>query len=317
MKKVTNSNTKAEILKAYDELLAQLKGEKSENTALQKKLAEQKTLLEKASKQAEAGATLNLKQIRTAINQQLDELESQLDQEEKKYLELQEAVGVQKEMLENLYKIKTESESLDALIITNKQAKEALKLELENTKKSLLEEIDETKLKWKREQEAYEYTTMIVRRNEEDEYKQKKATQEKDMIEQKIAFEREMEERERVVSEQEDEFKRLKKEAEQFESRLQQSIETTEKSITDRLTKEFEYKQKLEVKDLEAELKLKQQAIQSLAEKVKEQQTTIEALTSRTDNASLQVKDIALKAIENAGLRSLNLSSGDRYKEED
>lgn len=317
MKKVSNSNTKAEILKAYDELVAQLRAEKSENTALQKKLKEQKALLEKASKQAEAGATLNLKQIRATINQQLDELEEQLEQEEKNFLELKEAVAVQKEMLENLYKIKTESESLDALIITNKQAKEALKSELESTKQTLLEDIGESKLKWKREQEAYEYNIMITRRNEEDAYKQKKAAQEKAMIEQKVTFEREMEEREKIINEQEEEFNRLKAAAEQFEARLEQSVADTEKRITEGLTKEFTYKQKLEVKDLEANLKLKEQAIQSLEEKVKELQATVEALTSRTDKASLQVKDIALKAIENAGLRSLNLSSGERYKEED
>ncbi len=42
--------------------------------------------------------------------------------------------------------------------------------------------------------------------------------------------------------------------------------------------------------------------IQSLETKVKEQQETIVSLSSKTDLAGQQVKDIALKAIEKSGV---------------
>ncbi|MEL7119656.1 MAG: hypothetical protein AAFO07_09455 [Bacteroidota bacterium] len=273
--------------------------------------------MQKVSTEAKEGAAMSVKNIRAAINQQLDGLEANMAKEQEKFKELQSAITIEKETLENLYKLKTEAESLEALITTNRQAKEKLTNELKEQKAELLEDIDAIKLKWKREQEEYEYKLKITRRNEEDTYKQKKAKLEKELEDQKAAFDLEVETRAKTLADQENEFDRLQKEAEQFEKRLQDGIAETEKSITKRLTTEWEYKQKLEVKDLEAELKLREQAIESLQSKVTEQQAFIDSLTSRTDNASQQVKDIALKAIENAGLRSLNLSSGDRGKEED
>ncbi len=316
MKKVSNSNTKAQILKAYEELVEELKAEKSDNTALKQKLDEQKKLVDKAQQQAEEGSMLSIQTIRSSINQQLDQLEGALHQEQDKFTTIRGAIEVEKATLENLYKIKTEAESLDALIITNRQAKERLEKDMAEKKAELLHDIEETKRRWEREQESYEYNLRIIRRNEEDEYKQKKAQQEKELAEQKAAFEQEMSEREKAVAEKEAEFKRLQAEAAQFDSRLQQAVEQAREEVSSRLTQEFEYRQKLEVKDLEADLKLSQQAIESLKMKIQEQQDFISSLTSRTENASQQVKDIALKAIENSGLRSLNLSSSERYREE-
>lgn len=44
-------------------------------------------------------------------------------------------------------------------------------------------------------------------------------------------------------------------------------------------------------------------AIESFKAKVEEQRAYIDLLTSCTNNASAQVKDIALKALENSGMR--------------
>ena len=317
MAKISNSNTKAEILKAYDELLGQLKSEKSDNTALQKKLDEQKKLVEKAKQQADEGATLGIQKIRQAINQQLNELEQSLAREQARFGELQQAVEVEQDTLENLYNIKGEAESLDALIITNRQAKEKLEKEMAERKAELQGEIEATKLKWKREQEEHEYKTKIDRRKDEDEYQQRKAELEKELEDQRATFEQEMNERERVMAEKEEEFNRLKQEAETFGPKLEKAIQETEERVTQQLTREFEYQQKLQVKDLESELQLREQSIESFKAKVEEQQAYIDLLTSRTDSASAQVKDIALKAIENSGMRSLNFPTQERSRKDE
>ena len=95
----------------------------------------------------------------------------------------------------------------------------------------------------------------------------------------------------------------LRKQAAEFDTRLQKAVAETEKAVSQRLTREFEYNQKLQAKDLEAELKLSRQEVESLRGKIKEQQELIASLSSKSDTATQQVKDIALKAIENAGAR--------------
>ena len=51
-------------------------------------------------------------------------------------------------------------------------------------------------------------------------------------------------------------------------------------------------------KEIEGERKLKEQIINSLEAKIKEQETLIKQLTSKNDDAIKQVKDIAVKALE-------------------
>lgn len=317
MKKPSNSNTKAEILKAYDELLKVLQDEKSQNTALRQEIEQKRKTVSNVVEQTKikGGATQSIQHIRELLNHQLDKIEDGISKEQEKFEDLQKAISIEKETLENLYKVKAEAESLEALVITNRQAKENLDKEMNERKQALLEQIEETKLGWKREEEEYQYKIKIQRRNDEDAYKEKKAKLEKDLTDRKTEFEKSISDREKAVAEQEDEMVQLRKEVEGFEAKLVKAVATAEQSITDNLTKEFEYRQKLETKDLEAKLQLREQEIEGLKVKVQEQLNFINSLTSKTDNATQQVKDIALKAIENAGIRSLTLPGTDRKDE--
>lgn len=309
MAKISNSNTKVEILQAYEDLLKQIQQERQQNSALQRELEKKQSTVERVAERSKEGATQSLKQIREMLGKQLDAIEAGIAQEQANFEELKQAIVIEKEELQELYKIKKEAESLDALIIASKKAKEQLDTENEEERSKLKEEIEALKLQWKREQEEYDYNLKIKRRKEQDEYNEKKIKQEKELAEAKAAFEKSISEREKAVAENEAELNQLRKTVEQFDSKMEKAVADAEKAITARLTKEFEYKQQLEVKDLQAELKLRDQMIESLNAKVKEQQELINTLSAKSDNASQQVKDIAMKAIENSGLRSIKLHS--------
>lgn len=314
MANVSSSNTKTEILSAYDDLVAELKVQRQENTALRQEVEKKQALVEKAAATVKAGAAMNIQQIRKALDEQLEKLETSLAEEQKKFEMLEEAVKVEEVQLKNLYKIKAEAESLEALTITHRQAKEKLEEEMAERKKQIEEKTLEAKTKWEREEEEYLYNLKLKRRNEQDTYNEKKEKLEKEMSDRKAEFEKNIATREQAVAEQEDELKRLRKEVEAFEGRLQKAVSDAEKAVTASLTREFEYKQKLEVKDLEADLKLRDQMIQSLESKIKEQHEHIASMSAKTDNASQQVKDIALKAIEKSGIVSVPM---ERRRERD
>ena len=314
MAKISSSNTKAEILKAYNELLGQLREERTQNTALQKEIENKKATVDKVAEKTKSGATQSIQQIRKMLNDQLDMIEQGIAEEQSKFEELKQAIKIEKEELEDLHKIKVEADSLDALLISNKQAKEQLEREMDERKDGLLQEIEQTKLKWKREQEEYDYNLKIQRRKEADEYNEKKLKQEKELAEEKASFEKAITDREKAVAEQEEELQQLRTHVTQFDSRLEKAVADTEKAITEKLTKEFEYQKQLEVKDLEANLKLREQMIENLRVKVEEQQNLVNTLSSKSDNANQQVKDIAMKAIENSGIRALNLDRGKEDK---
>ena len=91
-----------------------------------------------------------------------------------------------------------------------------------------------------------------------------------------------------------------------YEKNISQEISQTEKEVTDKITKEFEFKQQLDNKELEVQIKLLQQEIDLFKSKVKEQQVIINELNEKATKASDQVKDIALKAIEGAATTRWN-----------
>jgi len=304
MLKVTNSSTKTEILAAYEELLEQLKTQRNENSAMRQEVDKKQGLLEKATAATRSNVGQSLQQMRQALNEQLDQVENGLTEEQKKFEMLREATALLKTELDNLYQIKAEAESLEALVAANKQGREKLEREMGSRREQLEAEIGEIKTKWTREQEAYEYDLRLKRRNEQDIYNEKKAKMEKDLADRKADFDKSIADRERAVAEQETELKRFRSEVEGFETKLQKSVQEAEKAVTERLTREFEYQQKLQVKDLEAELRLREQMISSLEIKVKEQVEQVLTMSAKTDTASQQVKDIALRAIEKSGLVS-------------
>ncbi|HMQ46934.1 MAG TPA: hypothetical protein PKA00_05545 [Saprospiraceae bacterium] len=315
MSKVSNNNTKSEILAAYEELLEQIKNERKDSTALRQELEKKQQLLEKANNVAKGEATLSLQQIRKSLNEQLDQLEQRFVTEQQNYETLTQGVAALKQELNHLHQIKAEAESLEALIISNRQAKEKLEKDMEERRFALEAVIEHTQTKWAREQEAYDYDLKLKRRNEQDAYQEKKAKMEKELSEKKIEFDRTMSEREQAIVAQEEEIKRLRKESESFDTRLNAAVQQAEKAVIERLTREFDYQQKIQIKDLEAELRLREQMIQSLENKVKEQQSTMSAMSERTDLAGQQVKDIALKAIEKSGLIGVPVDHRSREKE--
>lgn len=316
MKSVSNHNTKAEIIDAYNKLLETLKSERDQNSALKKALEEKKKTVNKVSTEIKGGNESSIKTLKDLIISQLDSLEVSMEGEKRKFNDLQNAIKIEKESLEELYKIKTEAESLEALVTTNKKAKETFELQAQEQKALVEQEMKEKKLAWQREQEEYNYKLKIERRNETDAYQQKKIALEKELKEKKASFDKETKARENTLAEQETEFKSLQKEVAGFEALLSKKISATEKQLTEQLTKEFEFNKKLETKDLEAKIGLQAQEITALKNKIKEQQDFIDSLSGKSDSAIQQVRDIALKAIENAGNRPVVPQYVERGKEE-
>ncbi len=88
---MTSSHTKAEILKVYEQLLDELKGERNQNTALKKELEKRQENADNLQQKIASNGTESIAQLRTTVNQQLDELEAKLNDEQQHFVQLQEA----------------------------------------------------------------------------------------------------------------------------------------------------------------------------------------------------------------------------------
>ncbi len=235
---VTEKNTKVEIFKAYESLLKQVQEEKSNIPKQVQEEKKKKEIVEKVTDVSSEGIAQGIAHLKSSLITSLDELQTHLGSEFKKLEEIRAAIVVEKQYLEDLYSLSANTDSLAAMLLAQKEKKEAFETfirEKEDTfnremyeKKTLWEEekvkqkaeekeyLDDVTKRRKREEDEYQYTLKITRQKEKDEYETKRALLEKELADKKNAFEQEISQREQAVKMAETELNDLRKQAAGF-----------------------------------------------------------------------------------------------------
>ena len=332
-KKVSPTNTKAQILEAYNELLKQLEEKAADNPKEVREREEKQKTVEKAAANDEPAISKNITALKSNVAGVLDKIEENLLNEYKRLSEIREAINIEKTNLKELYEISAGADTLAAILLAQKEKKQQFEEEMAQKEKELNEslaagktvfeeEMTRQKAQWeaekkamqaalkegkeqtsrerKREEEEYQYTLKLTRKKEQDIYEQKKATLERELAEKKAAFEKEIAEREKAVVAAEEELNMLRKKSEQFPKELENAIKDTEKQVTETLETKYKFEKELLAKETEGELKLHEQTIKTLEAKIKEQDNLIKQLTQKADSSEKTVKDIAIKALDSA-----------------
>jgi len=330
---ISSKSTKNEILDAYEALLKQIQEEKAN---VPKKVQEEKQkteVLTKVSETSHDGIVKNISNLKIALNTSLDLLGSNLAAEFKKLEEIRSAILVEKNNLEDLYSLSANTDSLAAMLLVQKEKresfdkkiseeelafsqkmkleKESFEAEIKNSRetwkaekqKQELEEkeyVSELKKQRKREEDEYSYNIKISRQKEQDAYLSEKSALDKELADRKLLFEQEIAKREDLVKTAESELNELRKLSSEFPAKLNSALTAKEKEIVGALTTKFDFERKLYEKQTEGDLKLKEQTIKSLQEKITEMQAQVRELNEKATKAEMNVKDIAVKAIESS-----------------
>jgi len=320
--KISEKSKKSEILEAYQELLKKIE-ETTPISSQEKKVEKEKQeILFNSLKLNDEKIIKNIVHLKLTMGQNLDQLEQVFSEEYRKLSDLQKAIEIETKSIEELYEIKKNARTLEALLLAQKERKDQFDLKMEKMEEELTQEIEVKKQLWKkeeeefetekkeqalqlkkermREEEDYNYALQLKRKKDNNLYEEKKQALEKELLEKKLALETEFSKREKIISAQEEEFKNLKKEVELFPQKIEDSVKQTENSITEKLEREFSYKTELKTQEYAGEKKLNLQTISSLKEKIKEQEEIINQLTQKANTAGNQVQTIAIKAIEGA-----------------
>ena len=311
MENVNEKNTKAEILKAYDELLKNVKQEK---TNVPKQVQEEKQKnesLEKVSGLSNNGIVNDIVELKNSLNNSLEELQNKLVSEFKQLEDIRSAIAIEKKSLEDIYSLSATTDSLAAMLLVQKEKKESFenqmsetttRWELDKSKQKTEEKeyIDELTKRRKREEEEYQYALKITRQKDKDQYETTKETLEKELITKKKDFEQSVASREEVLKKAEAELAELRKNNSEFQSLLEKAVADKDAEITKSLNSQHAFEVKFLKQQNEAEIKLKDQTIISLQEKIKELQVQVKEYGDKANRAEEGVKDIAFKAIESA-----------------
>jgi hypothetical protein len=319
---VSEKSTKAEILKAYETLLKDIQRAKSDIPKQIQEEKQQKEILGKVSGITGEEIVKNIAGLKSSLSNSLDVMLQRLTDEFKKLEEIRAAIALEKKTLEDLYALSANTDSLAAMLHVHKEKKESFERNMKETEDAFANEMADKKAQWelektkqktaekeyaddlgkrrKREDEEYVYNLKIKRQKEQDEYDARKFQLEKELIEKQSNFEQEISNREAELKSAEAELTELRKNNAEFPAKSDKALKDKEIEITKQLQTKYDFEIKLMGKETEADIRLKDQIIISLQEKIKEQQTQLKEYADKANRAEASVKDIAVKAIENA-----------------
>ncbi len=157
-KKLSEKNTKQEMLEAYQTLVKQLEEKRASELNPEKKLETKKA--EEAVRVAETlsadGIDRDISTLKAEIGKTLADLSEKLAAEAAKFRAVQKAAESKTREIEELYGIERSAASLAALIEAQNQKRRNFEIELEQQKEELAREIQANRDEWEKEKKAHE-----------------------------------------------------------------------------------------------------------------------------------------------------------------
>jgi len=325
---VKHTNTKKEILEAYEALLTKYNDQGKAGFMAEdaKKQKEEEELVEVAESAQKDDVINEIISLKDSVSRTFTELTDTLAQENQRYASVQKAIDIKKKELKELFDIETTLFSLAALLEAQKLKKTEFEEEMAQEKEMLKAVIKETRELWEkekqvraqelkeqkeqeeklrlREKEEYEYKTTRERGLKEQELKDLLEKTEREIQAQKETFEREQAEkseelrqRENVISEKEESYLGLQKQVDAFPAELKERVDAEVSLAVSRIKTDAEKNEELLTKDFEGQKNVLATKIDSLEKLVASQQAQIDTLTNQVDDAYGKVQNIAVKAV--------------------
>jgi len=323
-KKLTPTNTKQEMLQAYNVLLKELEEKQEGELRPEKKIEEKK--IKEAVQVAESltteGVGKEIANLKLEIGKTLTRISDQLEGEVNRFVAIRNAISAKEKEIGELYEIEKSAMSLAALIEAQNQKRQEFTAEMEDKKETLRQEIDETRAAWKKEQEEhdaavkerdvlekkrqtrekeeFDYAFKREQQTATDRFTYEKAKLEQELKDKKEQMEQELKAREAAIAAKEAELNDLRKQAAQFPKELETTVNRAIKETSERLLLEAKSREELLKKEGEGERNVFTARIESLEKTTKEQAERITALTKQLEAAYQKVQDIAVKTVEGA-----------------
>ncbi len=337
---MTMSNTKKEMMDAYQAAKKQLQAKEKECLDAEKarKEIEKQAASAAAETQASQDPLKRISDLRGNISRELTSLSEHFEQELDVYRQVQSAVKTKQEELGTIYEVETAASDLAALIEAQQAKKDEFEREMKEQRSAFDEEIRVARVRWDREKAerekevregAEEVKKQRQREKEEFEYafsrekEQRKNTLEDELraleheiVQNKKDFEQEfnerrseLEAREDAVTKREQEIAVLNEEVKVFPQRLDEKVKTAVKETTEKVTNDFEKSKELLEAKFEGEKNVLSSKIESLQSLVKSQEMQIVELSKRNEQAYEKVQDIANRAVAGAKREYISVPS--------
>lgn len=303
-KTITQRSAKQEIWMAYENILkeiAQSGSAKDENVKTSFEDVEKKRIIDKVSSFKVDKVVSDINTLKISLNDALNGLSDKLVEELKNLEKVKQATKVEEDRLENVYKMKTEADSLLSLIEARELKKAEFEKKAREDQENLKSDADKKQKQNERENEEYEHNLKMARKKEEYEYELKQLNKERDFAEKMTAREKELKLREENMTVRENEFKALRAKMESFPLELEKAVKESAKKAKEESENQAKIQKEMAEKDFAGERELAKFKIASLEDIVKKQIAHIQSLDSQLAAANQKTQQLAVKIIETGG----------------
>jgi hypothetical protein len=323
-KKLSDKNTKQEMLEAYQALVKQLEEKRAVELNPEKRLEEKKAqeALKVAATVAPEAIDREIGNLKSEIGQTLAEVSEKLAAEAAKFRSLQQAVESKEREFQELYGIEKAAASLAALIEAQNQKRREFDSEMARQREELTREINESRAEWEKEKKAHEielrdrdtaekkarerekeqfdYAFKREQQALRDKLNDEKTSLEKELRLKKETAEKELTGRERAIAEKEAELNQLRARAAASPKELEMAVDKAVKEATDRLKLEARNREDLLKKEYEGERNVLTTKIESMEKAVKDLSDQNARFSRQLETAYQKVQEIAEKTVESA-----------------
>jgi len=318
-KKLTTTNTKQEMLDAYNSLLVKMTETNEAKMKPEEKIAKKEIVeaIETADAIDMNGIVKNISDLKLKLGSSLTELADLLESEFLKYQQIKKSVHVKEAELEEHFEIRKEAATLLALIEAQNEQKFEFENEMEEKKENLDNELSEKKEKYDNDfyekKEKYENDFYEKKLKFETDINEKKVKLENEILEKRLEWEKEKKNHaDEIKFRDESETLQRKREKEEFYYNFEKdkkqtldSLENEKQHLTKHLhimkeeTEKSLNEREKGINDREEELKILREKVKGWDRELQIAVTkAVKDATERLEMESLHKEELLKKEIE-------------------
>jgi chromosome segregation ATPase len=219
--------------------------------------------------------------------------------------QLDTAIGLKEQRLQELHGIEKEAVSLDEMKAQKEE--EARKWEKERDERNAQwdEEEEERAKIWQRTEEDFKYTTEQAHKKVQDDFESQLSKRNREELLRAEQLQRSWTERENGLKAKEQEFTDLKAQVVGFDQRLKSEVAKAEAVLGNVLKKQYEHEAALLRKDAESEKNLSAAKISAMSDQMENLEKQIHDLQVQLAAARSDAKEVATQALQSASGRQV------------
>jgi hypothetical protein len=317
-------DSKQQLVQAFQQIISERKKLESKIATKQEEAEKVKNqeILAAASTYTVDSIVKGLADLQLEFGTIVNALAEKLAKENSKLDELNRAIEVETQRLQELQQIRIVADILDILTQEHQEKLKILEQDITNKRELLEKEITQRRKEWQKEQAEFEeklkaYNDLLVKERQQeaeeyqyklettqklntDAYEARKRTQERNIQENTQEKEKNWTEREKILTDNQTQFTEYQQKVAAFPAELEEAI----KKAREEAIKDTNQKAKVEADLFEKEWESNKQnyelKIQALEETIKKQTEQIEGISAQLQTALKQAQDLAMRAFDSS-----------------